>query len=676
METPSFVSLSDKPEDSSKGEFWSARSGNSSGADSETCFNQAAVHSKFSEDSLEASIPLLLQNSNGPSLECGKDIRLYPNLSVDSLDDNPLLINADRYRGNNFVVTPEITVVSSNLSSGSELCPLNTGKLTNATYTASENSSFDDSIQCLNMPQTVSTLKQVHEPDSALTATYEVLPHIDGNNTYTVEDESGHTDDSSKKSFPKINVAEGEAIDKDGGYLAILSEVAMYHAAQQNEKTSHQPQFMEESSSTTQSLEDRFKDFGIDAAELEDQLLTTSIMYETGRESNILSSETQSNSYYTGQSSGTDSFSVKNSNAESCHTTNGNLGDVSSLTSLNTLKSQSMNAAERTLGTSFSSYKLGDVLNQVIPNGSIGSAASTYQGSEDNVILDNSTGNKSLDPSSIYAGDDSELSGVCELHSVSGNHSSDSIEEVPLHNDSRGSSPAGEMNDTLEEYEMMMRYGVDYILGKKGNGRKSTGADNIQSLKITPSNVAEYVSSNSQTQNTGTPSKSYAQSQEQHPSVSSSGDRNATESTQSPKKTGNAHTYHRKILSPLPKQVKSLPHKSSSSIQKCPSKLPRVFSAPPSKTGNTAGKSMQTPSPQHNRIMSRPASETKLPPRNLLRPITPSSESKLGLFKKPNAPVNSTSRIPKSSAPPVHGLKPNVKVSLTQVQSCHVLVCM
>lgn len=700
LESQSYITSSERPVDSSKGDYWSALSEQSSTTNSHASLNNAAMSSKFSEDSLESDetqdatkkvedlASTFIAPISAPSL--------YSNISEDSLDDtskqqmNVAAIHSETYdhelSGNSEPQSTGLSALSDTSSSVFESRSLNVAKLANETYSASENSCSKDMEQCSTALQGSSEGFQPNSNETfarddagPLTATYELLVGADENDTYTVGNDSCKTIDLDEPDDANTDLPEQVPVDRDGGFLSILSEAALYHASQLKENAVAE---MEDTTSTTKSLEDRFKVFGIDADELEDQQLSSSIMYVTGRESHFPCREAESNTFYTGRSSGCRS-SIKSCSEHNNQTAMGDLADTSAVSSQE--QSEECSQVETVNATSESQESASDCmqysseLNRCIENGTLGSAASTYQDSADeNKIYQERTSvesmneNEALDQSNSYVRESSGISGVYELNSVSenecGSFSQSHPDEEPLHNDSNASSYTGEMNDTLEEYEMMMRYGVDYILGRKGHRKRSDHGtyreENEGTEKRQELHQGSPMPKNADHQPSGHSSTSSFPSHQQNSSTSSIEYLDAVSNLPSSRKIASPQVRDHKVLSPLHKHVlKCTPQKSACASKasglKVPSKVPRVASVTPSKMLHT--------SPHKTRALSQPVTPTsssKVP----LRPVTPSSESKIGMFKKPVTPAVSGSRIPKTVAPSPHGLKSNSKI-LEKIQS-------
>lgn len=683
MDTESFVTLSDRPEDSSKGEFCSALSGNTS--NSQPSLNEANFYSKFSEDSLESDKPVGIENSilegklKTNSHTPRKASSLFSNMSEDSLENTEYAMNAARL---NSVLSGNTWNNSDNLSEA-QLSNENieTKNLSNFNETQSGSESGFNNDSLLSTPKVGANGQLLKpgcirtKPSEAFTSTHEVLPETEDNETYTIDDDSCEVVEPA--AAINIDLTKAAPVDKDGGFLSILSEAALYHASQLKGAGA------DESTSTTQSLEDRFKTFGIDANDLEEQQLTNSIMYMTGRESNILSSETETNTFYTGVNSGPESSfsSEEQYNQKSLEI----VTDCSASSSYQ-YEQGSAEYGERgvvnvTSGSERSSnMQYSNVLNQPISNGTLGSAGSTFQSSiqQDGSFhgvhpeCENEIENDSMEHTGSYVEENSGISGVCRLNSVSGNQSNSSIQscndEDASNNDSDLSSYAGEMNDTLEEYEMMMRYGVEYILGRKGNKKAADAEEDENSSNVSPSPHKQNASP-LQKAPLASP-----RTHQQNSSASSAEYHDALDMSPSRKQMTSSRTKDCKGISPLQKQLfKRTPQKIGKDLQgvsskgsslKLPSKLPRVASMTPTKLAHLA-------SPQTPKHYARPmtsSSESKVNYK-AVRPVTPSSEPKIGCFKKPVAPVAGGSRIPKTFALH-HASKPN-----TKVRECSMLQC-
>lgn len=692
LETQSYVSFSDRPEDSSKGEFCSALSGNASS--SQASFNDAHFYSKFSEDSLESDKPVgndktvaedkLRVGSQTPR----KTSSLY---SEDSLENTEQAMNVARLHSaisgttwnNSEEESGEVQISYENIQKN------NTYSL-NETQSESGSGFNNDSL--LSTPKVGSNGQLLKagcirtKPNEAFTSTYEVLPEVEDNETYTIDDDSCEV---VKSVAPvNINLSDEVPVDKDGGFLSILSEAALLHASQLKEKKDAHFHRAKESLYSPRSLEDRFKTFGIGANDLEEQQLSNSIMYMTGRESNILSSETETNTYYTGVNSGPgSSFSSEEQyNQKSLE----NVEDCSASSSFQ-YEPESTECGERgvanvTAGsdsTTSSKMQNSNVLNQPISNGTLGSAGSTFQSSshEDaschSVHTDSENEIASMEQTGSDVQESSGISGVHRLNSVSGNQSTSSIQsyhdEDVSNNDSDVSSYAGEMNDTLEEYEMMMRYGVEYILGRKGNKKGESAGRDEASPTVLSSPQEQNVSSLHKVplgQHTTASPHTYPQNS----SASSSEYQDAQDDPAGPKQTTSSGTKDLKGFSPLHKQLfKRTPQKIAKDMQgvpgkvlpsshRVPSKLPRVATMTPAKQVHMT--SPKTPKQFVHPITS--SSESKITSK-FKRPVTPSSEPKAGFFKKPVHPVAGGSRIPKTFASH-HAPKSNVKV-LENIQS-------
>ncbi|XP_034232454.1 uncharacterized protein LOC117640230 [Thrips palmi] len=687
LETESFVTISDRPEDSSKGEFCSALSGNTS--NSQPSLNEANFYSKFSEDSLESDKPVGLDNTAPESIPRmnshtpRKASSFFSNMSEDSLENTEHAMNVARLHsglsGNTWNNSEDLSQEAQ--TSNENIESKNVSNL-NETQSGSESGFNNDSL--LSTPK-VGANGQLLKPgciesksNKALTSTYEVLPEIEDNETYTIDDDSCEVIEPAAST--NINLSDEVPVDKDGGFLSILSEAALYHASQLKENENVPFHGAEDSTSTTQSLEDRFKMFGIGANDLEDQQLSNSIMYTTGRESNVLSSETESNTYYTGLNSGPgSSFSSEEHYNKQSVENLGNCGASYSQYEEESTECRESSVVNVTSGSESTSSKMqySNVLNQPISNGTLGSAGSTFESSNH----ENSSSNEvhpcsenegeAMEHTDSYDNESSEISGVCRLNSVSENQSNSSIQschdEDVLTNDSDVSSYAGELNDTLEEYEMMMRYGVEYILGRRGNKKGKNAEKDEENPTVSPSPLEQNVSPLHKAP-LMPKTVSSPHTHQQNSSASSSEYHDAVDVSPRLKQTSSCRTNDHKGISPLHKQLfKHTPQKNVKNMQgvstkgssnKLPSKLPRVASMTPTKL-------VPMTSPQTPKQFVRPmtsSSESKITSK-YQRPVTPSSEPKIGFFKKPVAPVAGGSRIPKNFTS-----KPNNKV-LENIQS-------
>lgn len=679
LETQSFLTLSDRPEDSSKGEYCSALSGNSS--NSQTSLNDANFYSKFSEDSLDSDRPVGIDNTVS-EVKLKTDARtprkassLYSNMSEDSLENTEHAMNAARLHS---VLSGNTWNNSEDLSEEAQMCNENIERKNvfnmNETHSGSESGFNNDSL--LSTPKVGANGQLLRagclgtKSNQAFTSTYEVLPEMEDNETYTIDDDSCEVVEPGVPT--NINLSEEVPVDKDGGFLSILSEAALYHASQLKDNENGRLGVVEES---TQSLEDRFKTFGIGANDLEEQQLSSSIMYVTGRESNILSSETESNTFYTGVNSGAgSSFSSEEQyNQKSTES----LAESSASSSYR-YEQESTECGDRCVvnvtsgseGATSNKMEYSNVLNQPISNSTLGSAGRTFQSSHhENVSIhevhpDSGTESEGMEQTGSYLKESSGISGVCRLDSVSENQSNSSIQscndEDVSNNASDDSSYAGEMNDTLEEYEMMMRYGVEYILGRKGNKKKGGDAEwDEESSKVSQSPHRQNASPLHH-------ALASPRTHQQNSSGSSAEYLDAVDVSAGQKQGASSRTKDCTGISPLQKQLfKCTPQKIVKDIQvastkgisrKLPSKLPRVASMTPSKL--THKTSPHTPKQYVRPITS--SSESKVTSK-FRRPVTPSSEPKVGLFKKPVTPVAGGSRIPKTFVPH-HATKPNTKV--------------
>lgn len=712
LESQSFVTLSDKQTESSKGDYCSALSGNSVDSNSQTSLNDAVMLSNLSEDSLE----VLLHHKNderysheskkSDAYEVHQTTSQSSNFSDDSLEDKSKYgLNTARSHS---VSSREVLEINSDQSSDkpkfcSEKKMFNLSKYphemsaeNNETKSGSESGVHDDTQHYLNTAQLCSDSSQADSLSSkhgnALTATYEVMPGMGDNDTYTVGNSSCEIVDLVETSKENIELPKEISADKDGGYLSILSEAALYHAAQLKDRISDQSLSREnQSACSAESLEDKFRLFGIDSGDLEEQQLTNSIMYVTGRESNALYSGRESNTFYTGRDSDgyltddkfyettTQQKAVKSSEdvclkseTQHCPTPKENLEAEVSSDDYLSKKSliNSLQATKNPLQSIFSASETSGL--QETDSHNIPSLEKVYDGK--------SNEHESWNESETPAKDSSEVSGVHELSDTSENHKYDLHESVCdelSNNDSGASSYAGEMNDTLEEYEMMMKYGVEYILGKKGNERekKSDVPSDIHSESTLDIPTKSRGHSSYERDECSSQSKeelSDFYSGESHPShitsnlskqsssINTADFQDAMDSSAHCRGRIVAEGFERKILSPLrqvpyntpSKGARDLRHftpkgKANSNVSSIPSKLPRVASIAPSRL-------LHTPSPQSAKQHTRSG--------------TPSSGFKSGLFKKPSTPAIPVTRVPKAPSSTNNVVKSNQKV-LENIQS-------
>lgn len=724
LESQSFVTSSERPEDSSKGDYWSALSGNSSG--SQASLNEGHLYSKFSVDSLDSDqapstvkkCPPKYERPVSNSKSPRTALSFHSNISDDSLEDG----STKQFNVGKLVSGFSDGLSSSELKSSDSslmkdvLLLHDEANLQNETY-VKEKTNFSNESKQFNSTEVLSdSLENITEnvapANASIPGVEESISYV-GNNTYSLEDESNECQGaivSVVNSSNNCQVIELEnsdidvpevIADKDGGFLSILSEAALYHASQIKETGSTAYHEHEESTSTTQSLEDRFKVFGIDAGDLEDQQLSNSIMYTTGRESNGRYSEIDNNTFYTGRNN-TVGFSTRNfdvATSETSQTTLSSFNDLSSVSSLGLEQLSSCDGKREQInlssGSQVSAKSESNVLNQQIQTSGLSSqSCSSSQDSknlshQEQVNINNLIGTESLNDSSKYPRESLQISGVyplsthlseSDLHneflkerehydlepsssadegeavldnSGAASSISEGIRELS-HNDSGASSNFGELNDTIEEYEMMMKYGVDYILGRKGNKKETSKGIEENHLpdsgdKLPQSPIHVKASKNSS-----------GSSMEYLDAVEFTSKQNQFSRVKEPKP-----------LSPLQKQVlKSTPQKSKDmrcvpskqNTLKLSSKLPRVASA-------ASVRPLLTPSPQKTKNLMRPLtySEPKTSSRPQSRPVTPSSETKIGAFKKPIAPALPVSRLPKTTG--IHQTAKSSNKILEKIQS-------
>ncbi|KAK3914095.1 Ribosomal RNA large subunit methyltransferase G [Frankliniella fusca] len=707
LESQSFLTSSEKPGDSSKGEYWSALSGNSCG--SHSSLNEGHLYSKLSADSLDSDKAPSTVKKCPPKFErhvssppSQNALSFHLNISADSLEDSSKQLFNDGILVSGLSGLSSSELKSCSSSMVQESLPMHSEEhLQNVTHVGNETNSEPSQV----IVTEVLSNSSENESGNATSSLKKSLDYA-GDKTYSVDVESydfhlgpdAREEDSNDCQIidpESDDSGEPEVIaDKDGGFLSILSEAALYHASQlkESEKTSHHEH--EESSSTTQSLEDRFKVFGIDAGALEDQQLSNSIMYTTGRESNVFCTEGDSNTFYTGKN-GTVGISTRSFGEPMLHTTLSSENDLSSVSSLGVQQLSSFEEQSRNVnmssGSQVSAKSESNILNQPIQYCALNSTGSSLQDTaelSDQQQEDIQTG--TLNDSSKYQRESLHVSGIYPLNSyLCENDSSDEYKETAhddlqpsfsaeeylgeaphdhsqassytnegaresLHNESGASSNIGELNDTLEEYEMMMKYGVDYILGLKGN-KKGNCANFEKNLKPDSGvNACKSPMDLKPKQNSSGSSAEYLDAVEA-----------------SPNQKQLTIVKESKVLSPLQKQItKSTPQKSKdmrclsgkTSNLKTLSKLPRAASS-------SATKLLLTPSPQKTRHTTRPMtfSEPKISSRPVTRPVTPSSEAKLNTFKKPIAPAIPVSRLPRTGG--IHNTpKSNNKV-LEKIQS-------
>lgn len=671
LESESFVTLSDKRTGSSKGDYCSALSGNSLDTNSQTSLNEAVMYSKLSNDNLETR-QHHVERLSQDSLEMDSEANLkvtskYSNISDDSLEEKSKCgLNVARFHSES---SKELTNDSNQSLEQPKFCTDNlydSSKVSNNTNSGSESSVIYDTHQYFNTAQLCSESSLSRADSSAKSAgatvvTYEVLPDIGENNTYTVENDSCEIVDLVDPSQSSIDLPKEVSVDKDGGFLSILSEAALFHASQVKDNVcdqSHANAMKDQSACSAESLEDKFKLFGIDADNLEEQQLTNSIMYVTGRDSNAFCSGRESNTYYTGRGSVSD-FS-HNSGIKTQKI--GNLEDDSC--SSEPLNEEDIQITSNTYGRQRS------LMNTLYPSEVLNVQAfdPTSDSSFQDTICQETSSHQKVDPDSLNENESlnqsvencSEVSGVCELDIATGNHTNNSSQFCEdgnqSHNDSGASSYVGEMNDTLEEYEMMMRYGVDYILGRKGNHKEKNEKDFSNNSPDLSTNQKfgrdqdGYNSDGSSLYTEATvngPAKYHPSSAspsvfQQNSSISSAEFQDAVDLSPNCRRPANAHLKdlsEQKVLSPVRQAPLNTPTKAArdnrlatpkgNGHKNTPSglsKLPRVASVTPSR--------MHSPSSHSSKQFAWTG--------------TPSSGVKSSLFKKPITPVIPPSRIPKT----------------------------